>query len=88
MTPNQVTPLGTLESASTGIMLRLNAKIVTQAKTTGVEISIFDLLDYHNALIIRITNKIPQWVVNELSNEGLCIESAKNGKWIIESLGQ
>lgn len=88
MTPNQVTPLGTRELASTGLMLRLNAKILRQAKTTGIELSIFELLDYHNALIIRITNKIPQWVIDQLNNDGLCIERAENEKWFIESLGQ
>ena len=44
-------------------------------------------LDLFHDSIIRITNKMPQWVVDQLNNDGLCIERSKNGKWFIESLG-
>lgn len=70
------------------MMLKLNDEIFKEARRSGVEISIFELLDYRNAVTVRLTDQIPKWVIDELGNEGLCIEKSQHGRWILEPVDQ
>ena len=66
----------------------IDYKIISEAKINGVEISIFDLLSYNEAVKVRLTNQIPDWIVVELSKEGLCIEKCVGAQWFIGRIDQ
>ena len=60
--------------------------ILQLARTQDVPISLSELLNEADAVWHLLKNQVPDWLVAELSNEGLTIYKDREGNWFIGKL--
>jgi hypothetical protein len=67
-------------------MPSIDVEVLKKARTGCVAISLFNLLNFTDAVTARLFDRVPSWLESELANEGVAIVKDRSGQWFLEPL--
>jgi hypothetical protein len=85
-------PLGATAMASYSMHREIRRKgrpnLLQRARRQEIEVSLFVLLNDHDAVVAVLSEAIPDWLRDELACEGVHIYKEKSGAWILAPLDE